>query len=132
MTFDLAGGHLDRGDAAVGGEVVPGREPAHVPDLAEDERGGCGPDALDVSQGRLGGGDRGLESLVEVLELAVQPGQVFDQVGGELAAGLAGDVSGSDRGDYRLGLLGGQIPLRTGGYKFHQKLVEVVHRLSAG
>ena len=109
VSFDLAGGHLDRGGAGVGREVMARREAAHIADLAEDHRGRRGPDAFDGGQAGAGRFDRGLEAFVEVFELAVECDEVIEQVDGELAAGLGCDSTGADRGEQCLGFAGGVI-----------------------
>ena len=47
---DLAvpGGHLDRGGAVIGGEVIAAGEPGHVADVADDGGGDDGADAEDL------------------------------------------------------------------------------------
>ena len=58
--------------------------------------------------------------------------ELGDQLGGEPAAGLAGDVTRADRGQQVLRLRGGQELLRPAGEQFQQQPVQPVHRLRAG
>ena len=66
-----------------------------------------------------------LELLVGGLLAGVDPLQVGDQLGGDPAAGLAGGVAGSDLGQQRLGLGGGQVLLRPAWDQLEQQLVQL-------
>ena len=78
------------------------REPGDVPDVGEDPGGASGADAMDVHQVRSHREDRGLELGFHRLELGVQAVQVFQLFGGHPAAGLPGQVTGTDRGQQHL------------------------------
>ena len=65
------------------------------------------------------------ELLVRGLLARVDPLEVADQLGGDPAAGLAGDVAGPDLGQQRLGLGGGQVLLRPAGDQLQQQLVQL-------
>ena len=65
------------------------------------------------------------ELLVGGLLPGVDPLQVGDQLGGDPAAGLAGDVAGPDLRQQCLGLGGGQVLLRPAGDQLEQQLVQL-------
>jgi hypothetical protein len=90
------------------------RNRADVTDVAEDAGGADRPDAIEISQRGAGRRNRFGEPLIAVFELPVQPDDVGEQFGRELAAGPAGDVTGPDCREQRLGLRCGQEPRRAG------------------
>jgi hypothetical protein len=75
----VAGGHLDRGGAVVGGELVPGREPADVADEAEHRRGDDRSDAVEVGQGGFRRRDQPGQPPPGVVALLVDVAQIFQQ-----------------------------------------------------
>jgi hypothetical protein len=59
VAYLVAGRDVQRGGAVIGGEVVLGREAAHVPHLGQHPAGDERPHAVQVDQARLGGLDHG-------------------------------------------------------------------------
>lgn len=75
---------------------------------------------MQIHQTGAGGCDQRLELLVRGLLPGVDPFQVRDQLGGHPAAGLASHVTGTDLGQQRLGLRGGEVLLGSTGDQFQQ------------
>jgi hypothetical protein len=84
---DLAAGGLDRSGAGVGGEVVLGREPSDVADLAQQLGGQDGADAEQLGEGGRRPGDGHLEAVLGCGDPPVQGADVGEEVDGELPAG---------------------------------------------
>ena len=61
--------------------------------------------------GRTGREDQLLQLLCQCLHLSFDRDEIGDLLGGEPAAGLACHIAGLDRGEDRLGLTGGDVPL---------------------
>jgi hypothetical protein len=98
--------------------AVPGREPAlvgeagDVTDVAQQPCRAGRTDAVQVRHGAAGGSHQLLEFGVGGLDALVDPGELGDHLGGEPAAGLAGDVTRADGGQQLPGLRRGQELLR--------------------
>jgi hypothetical protein len=103
----VAGGHLDRGGAVVGGEPVPGGEPGGVVDVADDQGGDDRADAEDLGQTGATGLDRLSEPQPGLAELGVEVAQVGQELGGDLVTGQPGAVSRLGPGQQPFGLGGG-------------------------
>jgi hypothetical protein len=82
------GGTFDRGGAVVGRVGVTADEPADVAGEADQIAGDDRPDAEQLGQAGLRGGDRGADPAMGVLELFVEALHVAEQLGGEVMAGL--------------------------------------------
>jgi hypothetical protein len=93
VDFPVPGGHLDRGGAVIGGEVIAAGEAGHVGHVTDDGAGDHGADAEDLREGGAGGLDRGGQLLAGVAQLGVEVAQVGQELSGELGAGL-GDGTG--------------------------------------
>ena len=88
MGDDLAAGGLDRGGAGVGSEVMLGREPADVTDLAQQLGGQNRADPEQLGEGRRRKLVTAcLEAIAHGRDPPVQGADVGDEVGGELSAG---------------------------------------------
>ncbi len=98
----LAGGHFVRGGAVAGRELVRGREPGDVGDVADDGRGDDRSDAEYLSQAGAGGADRGGELVAGIAELGVEAAQVSQVLAGQVVPGrghgIGGVVCSEDRG----------------------------------
>ena len=84
----VAGGHLDRRGAVVGGEPVPAGEPGHVADVADHGGGDDRADPEDLGEGRAAGPDRHRQLLPGLAQLGVDAAQVGGELRGQLQAGL--------------------------------------------
>ena len=82
----VPGGHLDRGGAVIGGEVIAAGEAGHVDHVTDDGAGDHGADAEDLGEGGAGGLDRGGQLLAGAAQLGVQAAQVGQELAGELGA----------------------------------------------
>jgi hypothetical protein len=78
------------------------------------------------------GGHQGGEFFLDRFDLLIDGLQLTDQLGGETAAGLAGQVPRPYRGEHRSGLLRGRERLRPAGEQLQQQAVQPVDRLGAG
>ncbi|HEY5137357.1 MAG TPA: hypothetical protein VIJ41_16320 [Candidatus Nanopelagicales bacterium] len=93
MSHDLAAGRLDRCGPGVDGEVVAGREPGHVADLADDGCGGDRGDPDDLRQVRRGRSDCLAEPSLHGLDIAVEDDDIVDEVDRELTSGLTNCIT---------------------------------------
>jgi len=93
VDFPVAGGHLNRGGAVIGGEAVPAGEAGHIADIADHGGGDDRADAEDAGEGRPGRPDHEGQLLLRLAQLGIQAAQVGGELGGELAAG-PGDRAG--------------------------------------
>src|SRR5215471_757319 len=89
QAVDLAvpGGHLGRGGAVIGGEVVAAGEAGHVGDVADDGAGDDRAGAGHPGEGGTGGADRGGGLLAGVAQLGIQAAHVLQEPRGQLGAG---------------------------------------------
>jgi hypothetical protein len=87
VDLPVPGGHLDRGGAVIGGEVIAAGEAGQVADVTDNGAGDHGADAEDLREGGAGVLDRGGQLLAAVAQLGVQAAQVGQELGGELGAG---------------------------------------------
>jgi hypothetical protein len=114
VDLPAAGGHLDRGGAVVGGEVVPASEPEHLADVADHGAGDDRADAEQAGQAGAGGFDRHGQFLVGVAQLGIQAADVGEELGGQLAAGVGDRIRWpqlwSAGFEGRCGLTGGPAP----------------------
>ena len=94
---DLAvpGGHLDRGGAVIGGEVIAAGEAGHVGDVADDGAGDDRADAEHLGEGGARDLDRGSELLAGAAQLGIQAAHVLEELSGKLGAG---HLDGTGRG----------------------------------
>jgi hypothetical protein len=83
----LAGGHLDRGGAVVGREVVPAGEPRDGGDVADDGAAVDRTDADDLGDAGARAPDHGGEFLLGRAQLGIEAAQVLEERHGELEAG---------------------------------------------
>ena len=84
----VAGGHLDRRGAVIGGETVPAGEPGHVTDVSDHGGGDDRADPEDPGQGRAGGPDRHRQLLPRLPQQGTGAAQAGHELGGQLGAGL--------------------------------------------
>ena len=101
------------------------REPCDVADLDEQPGGAGGAHAVQVHQGGAGGFDQRLELFVGGLLAGIDPLQVGDQLRGDPASGLAGNITGPDFGQERLSLGCGEVSLGSARDEFQQQLVQL-------
>jgi hypothetical protein len=92
--------------------VRPGREPGHITDVAEDAGSADRTDPVEVGEPAAGGLHRGVQLLVAVFELPVEPDDVGEQFGREPPAGAPGDIPRADSRQQRIRLQGREEPAR--------------------
>lgn len=92
-------------------------------------RPGCAgrADAVQAHQRGPGGLDEGGELLVRGVLTLIDALQVSDQLGRGAAAGLAGEVAGSDGREQGFGLGGGRVLLRCAGDQLEQQVLDLGH-----
>jgi hypothetical protein len=81
----------------------------NVADLTEEPGGQHRPDPEQRQQAGVGFRDRGLDARLHRSDLLLQLADVADQVSGQLPAGDRRRTGGPDRGQQRLGALGGEV-----------------------
>jgi len=84
--------------------VPAGGEAGHVADVSEQPCRARGADAVELEQGAAGGGDKLAELFGGNLDLPVDSFELDDELGGQLAARLAHDITGSHGRQQRLRL----------------------------
>ena len=131
---NVAGGHIDRGGAGVGGERSGGAESVDRADPAEDLAGGQRADTEQLGQG---GARMSVTAVGDVGggfgDAAVQVAYLGDEVHGEAAQGLAGGIAGSDPAEEFGGLARrSRSRLCAGGDEVGEHDVEAVDGLGAG
>jgi len=104
VTVLLTGGGVQRCGPGPGREPVPIGEPRDVADVGQDPGGDHGPDAGQFHQPRVTGQDYRLQLRGGVLDLGLDRYEVGELLGGDPAAGLAGDVARAHASEHPLGL----------------------------
>ena len=132
MADNIAGGHVDRGGAGVGGERGGGTETIDCADPAEDLARGQRADTAQLGQSGAGVGDCGLDVGGGLGDAAVQLAYLSDQIYGEAAQGFAGCIAGPDPAEEFGGPFGGEVTLRACRDEVGEDDVEAVDGLGAG
>jgi hypothetical protein len=129
VAHHLTAGGLQRRGAGVRGEMVLGREPTHIPDLAEQFGGQHRTDAEQLHQAGLGLGDRGRDARLDHSDPPVQLAHVGDELNGQLTAGDRRRAGRSNLVEQRGGAVGGQVAASTSWDQVDQQPVQPVDGL---